>query len=87
MAVDLADLVHGQDVRVVQAGGGDRFAFETPSRQRIDVAAKHLDRDGPVEACIAGAIHLSDAPFADQGFDAVASDGGAGRNDDGELRA
>jgi hypothetical protein len=77
MAVDLADLVNGQDVRVIQAGCRDRLALETLLCRRIDVAAKHLDRDWPMEPCIASAIHLSGAPFADQGFDAVGTDDGA----------
>jgi hypothetical protein len=62
MAVDLADLVNGQDVRVIQAGCRDRLALETLSCRRIDVAAKHLDRDRPMEPCIASAIHLSGDP-------------------------
>ena len=87
MAVDFADLVHRQDVRVIQARRRYRLALETLSRQRIDVAAKHLDRDWPVEPRITGAIHLPDTPFPDQGFDAVGSNGGAGRDVHGGLRA
>jgi len=40
-----------------------------------------------VEPCIAGAIYLPDAPFADQGFDSVGSDVGARRDGRGGLRA
>jgi len=87
MAVGLADLVHSQDVRMIQGGRRDSFTFETLPCHRIDVAAKHLDRDWPVEPHIAGAIYLPDAPFAGQGFDSVGSDVGAGRDGRGGLRA
>jgi uncharacterized protein with LGFP repeats len=87
MAVRLANLVHGQDVRVVQGGRGDSLALEALTRRGIDVAAKHLDRDWSVEPCITGAIDQPGAPFADQGFDLVGSDVGAGGNGRGGLRA
>jgi len=45
MAVGLADLVHGQDVRVIQCRRRHCLTFETLSRHRIDVSAKHFDRD------------------------------------------
>jgi nucleotide-binding universal stress UspA family protein len=74
-------------VRVVQGGRRDCLALETLSRRRIDLATKNLDRDWPVEPCIAGAIHLPGAPFADQGFDAVGSYVGPGRDGRSGLRA
>jgi hypothetical protein len=72
---------------MVQGGRRDSLALEPLSCHRIDVTAKHLDRDRALEPPVASAIHLPRAPFADQGFDSVGSDVGAGRDGRGELRA
>ena len=60
-AVDVPDVVDAADVRMVQRGDGPRLAFETRAQIGIagDVTRQDLDRDGAIEARVAGLVDLA----------------------------
>src|SRR5262249_16434803 len=61
------DIVKGADVRVVQRSDSLSFADEAVGK----TALQDLDRDGSIEASIAGLVDLSHAAFADPFEDLV----------------
>jgi hypothetical protein len=75
-----ADIVHGEDIRVVQRGGCAGFLLE--STEAIDVGreccGEHFDRDITSESRIAGTVDLAHAASAEGGDDFVRAETGAG---------
>jgi len=65
-AIECLDLVNGDDVLVVERGGGARFLNEPTTADVVSypIASKDFDRDLTAKACIAGAIHLPHAAGA-----------------------
>ena len=63
----LADVVDGQDVRMIQRGGGLRFLLEPAETIGIagHVARKDLDGNRAIEPRVARAVHLAHAPRTD----------------------
>ena len=71
LALMLTNFVNGDDVRMVEAGGGFRFAHESLHLGLAGEQAgqQHLERDGTVEADLPGAIdnaHAAAGEFAEQ---------------------
>ena len=66
------------DVRVAQAGDGLRLALEPGAAVRIgaDVGREHLDRDGAIEAGVAGLVDIAHAAGPDGGEDLVPVEAG-----------
>ena len=75
----IADVVHADNVRVVQGRGELRFALEPklPVLAR-DTGGEELDRDGSIQAHVRGAKHLAHAPRAQRRDDLVRPDSSAG---------
>ena len=73
LAVLLADVVNGADVRMVQRGGGLRFALETGERLRIarDILRQKFQRDEAPQARIFGLVHDTHTAAAEFFDDAV----------------
>ena len=75
-----ADVVHGEDIRVVQRGGCAGFLLE--STEAIDVGRKccgeDFDRDITSESRIARTVHLAHAASAEGGHDFVRAETAAG---------
>jgi len=75
-----ADVVHGEDIRVVQRGGCAGFLLE--STEAIDVGRKccgeDFDRDITSESRIARTVYLAHAASAEGGDDFVGAETGAG---------
>ena len=67
-AVDLAVIVDGDDVRVVQPGGGVRLPAEPLGEAGVlgQVRRKHLDRHDSVGRGVVGAPYFADAAAAQQ---------------------
>ena len=67
-AVVLTEVVHGEDVRVIERGGGAGFLFE--AREPFRIAGKcrrqHLDRHDALETIVAGAVDLAHAARAER---------------------
>ena len=72
-AVVLVDLVDGDDVRVIEGGGGARFLDEPAVaigvRRRL--GRQHLDRDRPAEPGVVGGVDNPHPAPADLGVDAI----------------
>src|SRR5206468_5400657 len=60
-AVLVTYVMQGADVGMVQAGDGARLALEALPQFGVagEVAGEDLDRHGPVESRVSGAIHLA----------------------------
>ena len=79
-AVELADVVDGDDVGVLEPGGGGRFVakpfdrLDIQPRQRAadDIRADQFQRDDPLGVVLQGAKHNSHAAAADAGEEFVA---------------
>src|SRR4030095_1787259 len=75
-----ADVVHGEDIRVVPRGGCAGFLLE--STEAIDVSrecwGEDFDRDITSESRIARAVYLAHAASAEGGDDFVRAETGAG---------
>jgi hypothetical protein len=56
-----ADVIDGDDVRVIEGSGSQRLLLEAPQAFRIGrkTRSDDLDRDIPMEAFVARAIHLA----------------------------
>src|SRR5256885_13046652 len=69
----LVDVVNRADVRVIQGGGGSRFALEALDGQMVfrNMFREKLQADVPTQAQIFGAIHNSHAAAAELLQDAV----------------
>ena len=81
-AVVDADVVDGQDVRVIELPGGARLLLEAmqPARIRRERLGDQLDRDVAPETRIARAVDLAHAAGAEPADDLVGTDRGAGRD-------
>ena len=64
----LADVIDRDDVRMVQGGSGSRFLDETLSALAVDRSfiPEQLDRDGPSETGVNGAIDDPHAALTDR---------------------
>ncbi len=72
-AVVFVDLVDGDDVRMVERGGGARFLDEAAMPIDIGrgIGRQHLDRHRPSEPRVVGGIDHAHAAASDLGVDAV----------------
>ncbi len=68
-----AEVVHGDDIGMIQRGDGACFTLEAASALHAAciVFAENLDRDVAVQPRIAGAVHLAHASGAERGPDLV----------------
>ena len=76
--INLADFVHGADVRVIQMRGGARFVEQAAAilrRRSRSRSAKQLERDRPMQPFVARAIHDAHGARAQSRLDAVMSQG------------
>jgi hypothetical protein len=79
-ALELAGIVNGQYVRMVQRRRHLRFALESaPGSGVRQIAGKDLHRDKPVELGIESTVHLAHATLAEKSLDAVCAEPCAGR--------
>ena len=79
---DVADLVDGDDVRMIQRGDGARFLFEAADRVAVagQPVAEELDRHLAAEPGVVREIDLAHAAAADEGQDLIgANAAGDGR--------
>lgn len=68
----VTEVVHRDDMRITQPGGGSRLAMESLGRSRIPVGRQQqLDRDRPPELFIGGAEHLSHPAAPNRGTQPV----------------
>ncbi len=78
-AVVRADIVDGEDVRVVQGAGGARLLLEAAEMPGIgDLLGEDLDRDVALQARVTGAVDLAHAPRGEQLHDLVRAESRAG---------
>ena len=72
-AVGLPDLINRDDVRMIQGGSGSGLLNEALTSLSIDRAIRleQLDRDGPAEARIDGAVDDAHPAFAERLQDLV----------------
>ncbi len=88
-AVGLADVVDGEDVGVVQRGGGARLLFEALSSPVVPGhrRGEHLDRDLAAELGVLRPVHLTHPARAQRRDDLVGSEAATrrGRQGDGIL--
>ena len=63
-----ADVMHGQDVRMIQAAGGSRFLLEpaAPIRIRRERRREDFECDVALQLMIAGPVHFTHAPGAER---------------------
>ena len=73
--LDITDLIDGDDVRVVERGGGARFLFEAAKRVGVarQLRTEQLHGDLSLEAAILREVHLAHAAAADEREDLVGS--------------
>ena len=78
-AVVRADIVDGEDVRVVQGAGGARLLLEAAELLAIgDLLGENLDRDFALQAGVTGAVDLTHRPRAEQPHDLIRAESRAG---------
>ncbi len=79
-AVRLADVVDGQDVRVIQRGGRAGLLLEARAGLAIagDVGGKDLDGDLPAEPGVASEVDLPHSSGAERGADLVGTEPASG---------
>jgi hypothetical protein len=75
-----ADVVHGEDVRMIQRSSRTRFLLEAPKAIRIRAQRgwQHFDGDVSGESWIAGTIHLAHTTRAERAEDFVRTETRAG---------
>ena len=74
-AVQLADVVHGENVRVVQRGRCLGFALEPPASRRVgELVGKELDRNRSIELRVVRRIDFAHAAGAEQRDDFVGAE-------------
>jgi hypothetical protein len=78
-ACRFANVVDGDDVRVIQRRCGFRLANNAMQPVAVDgeLGWEHLERDAAVEACVLGEIHLAHPALAESGHDLVVAQLGA----------
>ena len=79
-SVGRLDLVDGDDVRVIEGGGGLRFLDEPAAAVSIRqaIGGQHLDGHLATQPRVAGAIDLAHAAGAERRDDFVRAEPGAG---------
>ena len=78
-AVVRADIVDGEDVRVVQGAGGAGLLLEAAELLGIgDLLGENLDRDLALQAGVTGAVDLTHRPRGEQPHDLVRAESRAG---------
>ena len=77
LAILLADVVNRTDVRMIERGGGLRFALEAGERARIvaDIFGEEFQSDVAVEAIVFGFVHNAHAAGAQAFENAVVRQG------------
>ena len=87
-ALGRLDLVDGDDVRVVEGGGGARLLHEAGAAGlvRQPLGGQHLDRHLAAEARVAGAVHLAHAARAEGPEDLVRAELRPGSEAHGDQR-
>jgi hypothetical protein len=71
----IADVVHRDDVGMIQRGCQLGFALKAPGPARVEQRARQeLDRDRPVEPRVGRAVDDAHAAFAEKSADAIATD-------------
>ena len=75
-AVDLADVVHRTDVRVLERGRGPGLAQEPLAQERavVEVELRHFQGDRPVQLRIVGEVDGPHTALAEQLGEAVAAE-------------
>ena len=83
-AVVIADLVDGEDVRMIERRSGARFVQEAAHPLRIagELRPQHLERDRPSQRRIDGLVDLTHPAAAEQVLNLVAADGAPRRSSD-----
>ena len=76
-----ADVVHRQDVWMVEAARGLRLVLEPPQPLGVadEAGGQHFDRHVPAQPRVARAVDFAHAPRAETGDDLVGTEAGAGR--------
>ena len=71
----LADLMNGEDIRMIQAGGGLRLTLETAKTGVVasEFPWEQLDRDKTTESGVLCQVHFPHTAGAEQGADRVTS--------------
>src|SRR4029453_10897754 len=71
----LADLMDGEDIRMIQAGGGLRLTLETAEARVVasEFPWEQLDRDKTTETGVLRQVHFPHTAGAEQGTDRVTS--------------
>ena len=78
-AVVLADVVHREDVRMIQRRGHLRFALEAPPSRRVEhLARQKLDAHVPIEPSVGRTVHDAHAAGTERALDAITTDRGPG---------
>ncbi len=83
-----ADVVHRNDVRMVQPAGRSRFLFEPATTVRVvqKRSEQDLDRDVALQLMIARPVHFAHAADAQRAEDLEAAEAIAYGNGHGRLR-
>jgi len=85
-ALDVAGVVDRDDVGMVERGGQPRFAHETLAEVAGQARREQLERHGPPQMHVLGAVDDAHPAAAEHVLDAVARDLGAGRKVGREQR-
>ncbi len=81
----LADIVDGDDVRVVQRRGGAGFAQKPLDGARLDAGVEHhLDRHSPVEPGVVRPVHLAHTALTEAVVQAIVAKRCGGHRLDGD---
>jgi hypothetical protein len=81
VVLELAGVVHREDVRMVQRRSCLRFALEPPAGGRIgkEQLGKKLDGDRPIQLGIDASVHLSHAARPERRYNFIRPDASANR--------
>jgi len=72
------DLMDGDDVRMIDGGGGACFAEESFACDRVggEIGPHHFHGDGPIQTFVHGFVNATHSTFPDQTHDAQPRDEG-----------
>jgi hypothetical protein len=74
-ALELASVVDGENVRMIERGGHPRLTLEALARGRIgDRLEQKLYRDRAIELRVVGLVNLTHSSFAEKPIDSVGAD-------------